>query len=59
MLDRSKDGLMQFAEFRELLQCLVYWHHTFCQFDANRSGFIEAPELFSIIKNKYSKGTDW
>ena len=55
MLDRSQDGMMQWAEFKELLQCLVYWHQTFCQFDVDRTGFIEPSELFNVIKNKFSK----
>ena len=55
MLDRSKDGLMQYPEFLELLQCLVYWHQTFCQFDADRTGFIDANELFNIITNRFSR----
>jgi len=53
MLDRSKDGMMQYPEFRELLQCLVYWYTTFCQYDVNRSGYIEAHELNNCISQKF------
>jgi hypothetical protein len=53
MLDRSKDGLMQWQEFNELLQCLTYWYQCFCQYDTDRSGFIEAHELGRVIREKF------
>ncbi|XP_041365371.1 grancalcin-like [Gigantopelta aegis] len=49
MLDRSKDGFMQWEEFLELQQCLVAWHNVFCQHDTDRSGFIESSELIRVI----------
>ncbi|KAK3608019.1 hypothetical protein CHS0354_009961 [Potamilus streckersoni] len=49
MLDRSRDGFMQWPEFLELQRCLVCWFNVFMQYDANRSGFIEAHELVNII----------
>ncbi|PAA84969.1 hypothetical protein BOX15_Mlig012753g1 [Macrostomum lignano] len=53
MLDRSRDGVMQYAEFRELLTCLLYWHRTFQEYDRDRSGFIEANELHNIISSRF------
>lgn len=53
MLDRTQDGIMQYPEFRELLQCLVYWHQVFVQYDSNQSGYIEASELANIIKQRF------
>ena len=50
---RSKDGMMQWPEFCELLQCLTYWFQTFNQYDLDRSGFIEAQELGRVIREKY------
>ncbi|XP_074659204.1 grancalcin-like isoform X2 [Tubulanus polymorphus] len=53
MLDRSKDGIMQYNEFRELLQCLVYWKQTFDEVDVDRSKFVEANELLNTIMQRY------
>jgi len=53
MLDRNKTGMMEFNEFNELLQCLTYWHQCFCQYDTNRSGFIEAHEIGRCFSEKF------
>lgn len=53
MLDRSKDGIMQFREFQELLQCLTYWANTFREYDRDNSGFMEAHELSRVIQERY------
>ncbi|XP_013404159.1 sorcin [Lingula anatina] len=53
MLDRDRNGIMGWNEFSELLKCLVYWYQTFCQYDVNRSKYIEASELHTIISTKY------
>ncbi len=50
---RSKDGMMQWPEFCELLQCLTFWHTTFSQYDQDRSGYIEAVELGRVIRERY------
>ena len=47
--------MMQWAEFCELLQCLTYWYQTFCQYDLDRSGFIESQELGRVIREKFGK----
>ncbi|XP_064643855.1 sorcin-like isoform X2 [Lineus longissimus] len=54
MLDRNKDGIMQYGEFKELLQCLLHWHQLFktCA-DQDGSGFVEANELLNIIMRKF------
>ncbi len=52
---RSKDGMMQWPEFCELLQCLTFWHNTFCQYDQDRSGYIEALELGRVIRERYGE----
>lgn len=49
MLDRNPDGFMQWPEFMELQRCLLAWHNMFRQYDADRSGFIEAAELSNVI----------
>ncbi len=46
---------MQWPEFCELLQCLTYWYQTFCEYDMDKSGFIEAHELGRVIREKYGK----
>lgn len=53
MLDRSKDGMMQYQEFEELLQCITFWYQTFCQYDTDRSGFMEANELGRVYREKF------
>ncbi|XP_076461205.1 grancalcin-like isoform X1 [Babylonia areolata] len=53
MLDRSKDGFMQFEEFMELQQCLIAWHKVFCQHDADRSGYMDARELVTVIQQLF------
>ncbi|XP_025096297.1 sorcin-like [Pomacea canaliculata] len=53
MLDRSRDGFMQWEEFLELQQCLVAWYHVFCQHDADRSGFIDSSELYRVIQQLF------
>ena len=50
---RSRDGIMQYPEFRELLQCLTYWQRTFMTYDQNRSNFMEAHELGRCILENY------
>ncbi|KAJ8313972.1 hypothetical protein KUTeg_008533 [Tegillarca granosa] len=50
---RSQDGFMQWQEFMELQQCLVAWHQLFCQYDHDRSGFIEPKELLNITRNSF------
>lgn len=52
MLDRSKDGMMQYPEFRELLQCLNFWYQVFVQYDTNRTGYMEASELGRCIQQR-------
>ncbi|KAK2163893.1 hypothetical protein LSH36_72g00001 [Paralvinella palmiformis] len=52
MLDRSKDGMMQYPEFRELLQCLNFWYQVFIQYDTNRTGYMEANELGRCIQQR-------
>ena len=47
--------MMQYNEFRELLQCLVFWYQTFCQYDVDRSGYIEAAELSRCIGEKFGE----
>lgn len=41
---------MQWPEFMELQRCLLAWHNMFRQYDADRSGFIEAQELGNVIR---------
>ncbi|XP_055900744.1 sorcin-like isoform X1 [Biomphalaria glabrata] len=53
MLDRSQDGFMQWNEFLELQQCLVAWFKVFCQYDFDRSGFIDSTELINVIKQLF------
>ncbi|XP_064649796.1 uncharacterized protein LOC135501566 isoform X2 [Lineus longissimus] len=53
MLDRNKDGIMQYGEFKELLQCLLHWHQLFTTYDLDRSGFVEANELLNITMRKF------
>ncbi|KAK7109332.1 sorcin-like isoform X2 [Littorina saxatilis] len=53
MLDRSKDGFMQWEEFMELQQCLVAWYKVFKQHDADGSGFMDAQELTRVIKQLF------
>ncbi|XP_059152493.1 sorcin-like isoform X2 [Physella acuta] len=53
MLDRSQDGFMQWNEFLELQQCLVAWFKVFCQYDFDRSGFIDASELTRVIRQLF------
>jgi len=53
MLDRSKDGMMQYPEFEELLQCITFWYQTFNQYDTDRSGFMEAHELGRVFREKF------
>ncbi|XP_076461206.1 sorcin-like isoform X2 [Babylonia areolata] len=50
---RSKDGFMQFEEFMELQQCLIAWHKVFCQHDADRSGYMDARELVTVIQQLF------
>ena len=49
--------MMQYQEFRELLQCLVFWRQIFSQYDGDNSGFIEAGELQNVVLNKFCKYT--
>lgn len=54
-VQRDRNGIMGWPEFLELQKCLVYWYRTFCQYDGDRSGYIEANELFNVIKHNYGK----
>ena len=51
-IKRSKDGMMQYPEFRELLQCLNFWYQVFIQYDTNRTGYMEANELGRCIQQR-------
>lgn len=53
MMDRNRNGIMNYSEFRELLNCLVYWKTTFQEFDGDRSGYIEANELHNCIVSRF------
>ena len=57
-MQRSKDGIMQYPEFKELLQCLSFWQRTFHSYDQNRTNFMEAHELGRCILEKYGKHTN-
>lgn len=46
---------MQYAEFMELLQCLNYWYSCFCQYDTDRSGYMDAGELGRVIREKFGE----
>ena len=53
---RNKDGIMQYPEFKELLQCLICWQQMFrtCA-DRDGSGYVEANELLNVIMTKFGK----
>ena len=45
MLDRDRSGQMGFNEFKELMTTIQQWKGTFDRLDADKSGYIERPEL--------------
>ncbi|XP_021367165.1 sorcin-like [Mizuhopecten yessoensis] len=53
MLDRSKDGFMQWNEFMELQQCLVAWFNMFRGHDVDRNNKADANELLTMIANQF------
>ncbi|KAL8579023.1 hypothetical protein ACOMHN_035962 [Nucella lapillus] len=53
MLDRSKDGFMQFEEFMELQQCLIAWYNVFHQHDHDNSSLIDSKELIQVIQRLF------
>ncbi|XP_033762028.1 sorcin-like [Pecten maximus] len=53
MLDRSKDGFMQWDEFMELQQCLVAWHNMFRGHDFDRNNRADANELLAVISTQF------
>ncbi|XP_069111109.1 sorcin-like [Argopecten irradians] len=53
MLDRSKDGFMQWDEFMELQQCLVAWYNMFRSQDVDGNQRADANELLAMIRNQF------